>query len=148
VDLKAKKSNHQPKFGNRFKQFTARYRGRGNILKEKTILIVDDTETIKFLLTEALKPLGYKIETAGNGAAAIQQLAEKVYDLVIADYTISKMNGLELIQGLKKINPSLPILVVNTNGPEHEILKNGVLGCIKCPLNTSQLQMITKVILQ
>jgi two-component system, sensor histidine kinase and response regulator len=117
-------------------------------MKKKRILIVDDKETMRFLLTEALKSLGYKIETAGNGETAIQQLAEKVCDLVIADCTISKMNGLELIQRIKKINPSLPILVVNTNGPESEILKSGALACVKGPLNTSQLQMIVQLILQ
>jgi CheY-like chemotaxis protein len=134
--------------GNRFKHFTVNDKGRGNLMKKKMILIVDDKETMRFLLTEALKPLGYKIETVGDGKAAIQQVAEKVYDLVIADYTISKMNDLELIRRIKKMNPSLPILVVNTNGPESEILKSGALACVKGPLNTSQLQMIVQLILQ
>ncbi len=44
-------------------------------MKKKRILIVDDKETMRFLLTEALKPLGYKIETVGDGEAAIQPLA-------------------------------------------------------------------------
>jgi len=116
-------------------------------MKKKRILIVDDKETMRFLLTEALKPLGCKIETAGDGEAAIHQLAEKVYDLVIADYTISKMNDLELIQRIKKMNSSLPILVVNTNGFETEILQKGALACIPRPLNPSHLQMISQLIL-
>lgn len=108
---------------------------------------MDDEETMNFLLSETLGPLGYEIETAENGEAAIQQIAVKVYDLVITDYTISKMNGLELIRKIKRINPTLPVLVVNTNGAESEILKSGALACLQKPLNTSQLQMMSQLIL-
>ena len=116
-------------------------------MKKKRILIVDDKETMKFLLTETLKPLGYKIVTAENGDAAIKQLIENVCDLVIADYTISKINCLELLQRIKTINPSLPILVINTNGFKPEILQKGALACIPRPFNPSQLQLICRLLL-
>ena len=47
-------------------------------MKTKRILIVDDQETMRFLLSEVLRPLGQKIETAESGEKALQKLAEKI----------------------------------------------------------------------
>jgi CheY-like chemotaxis protein len=116
-------------------------------MKTKRILIVDDKETMRFLLSEVLMPLGKEIETAETGEKALQKLAEKSFDLVIIDYLICTPNGLELLQGIKKINPSLAILVFNANGFETEILQKGALACIPRPLNPSQLQLISQLLL-
>lgn len=116
-------------------------------METKRILIVDDKETMRFLLSEVVRPLGQEIETAESGERAIQRLAEKIFDLVIIDYLICATNGLELLQSIKKIYPSLAILVVNTNGFETEILQKGALACIPRPLNPSQLQLISQLLL-
>ena len=116
-------------------------------MKTKRVLIVDDKETMRFLLSEVLRPLGQKIETAESGEEAIQKLAEKNFDLVIIDFLICTTNGLELLQNIKKICPSLAIIVVNTNGFETEILQKGALVCIPMPLNPSQIQLISQLLL-
>lgn len=116
-------------------------------MKAKRILIVDDKQTMRFLLSEALRPLGQEIETAESGEKALQKLAEKSFDLAIIDCLICTTNELDLLLGIKNIYPSLPILVMNTNGCEGELLKKGALACIRRPLNTSQLQMISQLIL-
>jgi CheY-like chemotaxis protein len=116
-------------------------------MKTKRILIVDDKETMWFLLSEVLRPLGQEIETAESGEKAFQKLAEKSFDLVIIDCLICRTNFLDLLQGIKKIYSSLPVLVIETNGLEGELLEKGALACIRRPLNTSQLQMISQLIL-
>jgi CheY-like chemotaxis protein len=116
-------------------------------MKNKRILIVDDQETMRFLLSEVLRPLGQEIETAESGGKALQKLAEKNFDLLIIDYLICAPNGLELLQSIKKIYPSLAILVVNANGFETEILQIGALACIPRPLNPSRLQLISQLLL-
>jgi CheY-like chemotaxis protein len=116
-------------------------------MKTKRILIVDDKETMRFLLSEVLRPLGQEIETTESGEEAIQRLAEKIFDLVIIDYSICETNGLNLLQSIKKIYPYLAILVVSTNGFETEILQKGALACIPKPLSPSQLLIISQLIL-
>jgi DNA-binding NtrC family response regulator len=116
-------------------------------MKTKRILIVDDKETMWFLLSEVLRPLGQEIETAESGEKALQKLAEKSFDLVIIDCLICTTNDLDLLQSIKKIYPSLPVLVMNTNGCEGELLEKGALACIRRPLNTAQLKMISHLIL-
>ncbi|HPD60908.1 MAG TPA: response regulator [Thermodesulfobacteriota bacterium] len=116
-------------------------------MKTKKILIVDDKETMRVLLSEVLRPLGQEIETAGSKNGAIQRLAEKIFDLVIIDNLICVTNGFELLQSMKKMYPSLPILVVNTNGFDAEILQKGALACIPRPVNPSQLHLLSHLIL-
>jgi CheY-like chemotaxis protein len=116
-------------------------------MKTKRILVVDDKETMRFLFSEVLRPLGQEIETAESGEKAFQKLAEKNFDLAIIDYLICTTKNFALLQGIKKIYPYLAILVVNTNGFEAEILQKGALACIPRPVNPSQLQRISQLIL-
>ncbi|MCX8012311.1 MAG: response regulator [Desulfobacterota bacterium] len=116
-------------------------------MEQKKILIVDDKHTIRFLIAEALKPLGHEIDIAENGEIALQKISEINYDLVIADYLIFPLTTLELVEKIKAINPDLPVLVTNTNGGEKELREKGVIACIKKPINFSQLFLLSKVIL-
>ena len=116
-------------------------------MKTKKILIVDDKETMRFLLSEVLRPLGQEIETAESGEKALQKLAEKNFDLVIIDCLVCTKNDRDLLQSIKKIYPYLAILVVNTDGFETEILQKGALACIPRPINPSQLQQMCQLLL-
>jgi len=116
-------------------------------MEKKRILIVDDEETIRTLLFKALKFFGYEIDTVENGMEAVKRIASKTYDLIITDYRMPKMNGLELIQRIKILNPTIPVLVVTSDGPECELLKSGALACIKKPFNILELQKISQNIL-
>jgi len=116
-------------------------------MEKKRILIVDDEEMVRTLLLQAFKFFGYEIETAENGLEAIKQITMKAYDLIITDYMMPKMDGLELIQRIKMLNPSIPVLVVTSDGPEYELLESGALACIKKPFNILDLQKISQNIL-
>ncbi|MBW1679094.1 MAG: response regulator [Deltaproteobacteria bacterium] len=114
---------------------------------KKRILIVDDEEMVRTLMFEVFKFFGYETETAGNGIEALKQIAGKTYDLIITDYKMPKMDGLELTRIIKMTNPSIPVLVVTSNGPERELLKSGALAYIKKPFKISELQRISQNIL-
>jgi len=116
-------------------------------MRKKRILIVDDEEMIRTLLFEAFKFFDYEIESVENGVEAVKQIAAKTYDLIITDYKMPKMDGLELTRIIKMTNPSIPVLVVTSNGPERELLKSGALACIKKPFKISELQRISQNIL-
>ena len=116
-------------------------------MEKKRILIVDDEAMIRTLLFEAFKFFDYEIESVENGVEALKQIAGKTYDLIITDYKMPKMDGLELTRIIKMTNPSIPVLVVTSNGPERELLKSGALACIKKPFKISELQRISQNIL-
>ncbi|MFP4091378.1 MAG: sigma-54-dependent transcriptional regulator, partial [Cyclobacteriaceae bacterium] len=78
----------------------------------KKILIVDDDKDICLLLNKFLEKKGYDTATASDGASAIEALKKEKYDLVLCDFKLPDLNGLELIQKVKVINPEAALLVI------------------------------------
>jgi two-component system response regulator ResD len=116
-------------------------------MKKKKILIADDEEVIRILLAEALKPHDYKIDVVEDGVEAIRYIGRNSYDLVITDYMMPKMDGLELTRQIRSKYPFTPILIVTGYGPVHELLKSGATACIIKPFNILKLQNMVKIIL-
>jgi signal transduction histidine kinase len=73
----------------------------------KTILVVDDEPAVAALLAEALSRDGYKVDTAGNGAVALERLAAQKYDLIISDSGMPVLSGPELYRELERREPHL-----------------------------------------
>ena len=117
-------------------------------MKKKRILIVDDEEMIRTLLFRALKSFGYdEIVTVENGIKAIKQLSENYFDLIITDFMMPEMDGLELIQKIRMMNLSIPIIVITADGPENKLLKSGASACLRKPFNILELQRTLKNII-
>lgn len=116
-------------------------------MEKKRILIADDEEIVRNLLAEALRSYDYEIDLVENGVEAIGHIDRRSYDLIITDYMMSKMDGLELTRRIRSKYPSTPILVVTGNGPIHDLLKSGATACIMKPFNILELQNMVKIIL-
>lgn len=116
-------------------------------MEKKRILIVDDEKDLRVLLADILKPYNFKIDLVENGVEAINHIDRRSYDLIITDYMMPKMNGLELTRRIRSKYPSIPILVVTGNGPIHDLLKSGATACIIKPFNIIELQNMVKIIL-
>src|ERR1035437_3149222 len=77
------------------------------------ILLVDDNVNGLAARKSVLEELGYRIVTSTSGADALEQFASHQFDLVITDYKMQRMDGLELIGRLRKQPPDLPIVLVS-----------------------------------
>ena len=77
------------------------------------ILLVDDNANGLAARRSVLEELGYGIVTAANGPEALEKFAVEKFDLVITDYRMPRMDGLELISRLRKLAPDLPIVLVS-----------------------------------
>jgi CheY-like chemotaxis protein len=75
----------------------------------KRILIVDDDEKLATLLQESLRTLdeGYDVVTAGGTDEALAKVSKRSFDLVITDLMMPEVDGLQLLEALKAINPSI-----------------------------------------
>ncbi len=76
------------------------------------ILIVDDEEEIREMLARHFTFLDYDVETAGNGAEAIQVLNQKRIDIVITDILMPEMNGVELLEHIQNDAPMIHTIVI------------------------------------
>jgi CheY-like chemotaxis protein len=93
-----------------------RGRNRGEL-----IYIVDDEPMLLELASVILEPLGYRVKTFTSPNAALRafEAAESKPDLLITDYAMHKMNGLELAAACRRIQPKQKVLLVSgTVGPD------------------------------
>lgn len=78
-----------------------------------SILLVDDNANGLKARKMVLEELGYKIVTASHGRDALEQFKPRAFDLVVTDYKMPHMDGLELIASLRKREPDLPIVLLS-----------------------------------
>ncbi len=85
---------------------------------EKSILIVDDCDTTRKLLSYIIRERGYKIIGASNGIEALEVMAANPVDLVLTDLNMPQMDGFELSKNIRSADAykSLPIIMVTTEG--------------------------------
>lgn len=76
------------------------------------ILLVDDNRDGVMARRSVLEELGYRVVTAGCGSDALQSIEESSFDLVITDYRMSPIDGLELIAGLRSKGYRNPIILL------------------------------------
>jgi two-component system, NtrC family, response regulator len=77
-----------------------------------SILIVDDEPNYRIVLSELLREEGYEVFTAGGGAEGISMVKESDLDLVVTDMQMPEVNGLQLLEQVKGINPDLPVIMI------------------------------------
>jgi len=76
------------------------------------ILIVDDNAVDRTLIASVCSRLKYEIDTAASGAEALDKYEKRQHKLVITDYIMEPMSGLELVKKLRAINPNVECLIV------------------------------------
>lgn len=83
---------------------------------QQTILAVDDEPNMRRLLEISLRQAGYKAVSAGNGREALALIQEQPIDLVVSDLHMPGMNGLLLLEALRKQYEHLPFIMVTAQG--------------------------------
>jgi YesN/AraC family two-component response regulator len=77
------------------------------------ILIIDDDENYRELLREIIRRMGHTVETAATAFEGLENLQKNLYSLLIVDYQIPGMTGLELIQEIRRSDQELQIVVIS-----------------------------------
>jgi len=90
------------------------------------ILVVDDEEAILYVFERYLSVVGYDVVTASCGRDAVRAAQAGPFDLLITDFRMPGMNGVEVIGALRDLQPGLPALVISGNPIEAGTLPAGV----------------------
>jgi DNA-binding NtrC family response regulator len=83
-----------------------------NINKPKRILIVDDDDSIRDLVSIFLTALKFDIKAVDNAYDAMDLFTEKAFDLILTDIEMPGMDGLELALNIKKTSPETPVILI------------------------------------
>ena len=105
-------------------------------------LVVDDSTTMRRIIINTLNKLGYtEVVEAGNGREGIDRVNEGPVDLVITDWNMPEMNGIEFVRALRQMDGKqhLPVLMVTTNAAKDDIveaLRAGVTNYVVKPFTS------------
>jgi twitching motility two-component system response regulator PilH len=118
-----------------------------------TVLIVDDSETLRQMLTELLQNNGLQVVAAANGLEAKESIQTKFPDLVITDLIMPGMNGYELCRWIKNEpkTQSIPVLICSTKSEEFDRywgMKQGADAYITKPFHPVELMKTVKQLLR
>jgi len=112
-----------------------------------TILVVDDEASIREALRDYLMEMGHDVSVATDGEDAILKFDSRRTDLVIADFFMPKMNGIELLQNIKAQNEKV-VFIMMTGEPEVvmavDVMKEGAYDYIAKPFNLDDLRIKTE----
>ena len=114
-------------------------------MENKKILFVEDSPTISRIIHDLLSKIGYKkIVHAENGIDALKKIKNNDFDLIITDWNMPGMDGIELVSNLRSSDAykSIPIIMASTNKTESDIKKafdSGINDYIIKPFSNQKL---------
>jgi diguanylate cyclase (GGDEF)-like protein len=112
--------------------------------KKRRILVVDDEPQALGVLVDMLSTLGFDTGAATDSRGAIAALRHAHYDLVITDFFMPGMDGVELVREIKTMIPDLPVLVITGHSSVQtavESVRAGAFDYIEKPVGLDALQM-------
>ena len=113
----------------------------------KRILIVDDEESFRNILTVILKKEGYEVEGAANGEEGLSKVSSAEFDHVLCDIRMPQMDGLEFLQESKKVGVDVPIIMMSAYGTIDtaiEAMKLGAYDYISKPFKPDEIVLTLK----
>lgn len=107
-----------------------------------SILIADDDDVIKRLLSRIVQNEGYTVCTASNGKEALELLGSESVSLVISDILMPEMDGMELLEAIKTSDPHMPVLMItgrNSQQVRQKAIESGADGYITKPFKNIEI---------
>jgi DNA-binding NtrC family response regulator len=120
-------------------------------MNTKSILIVDDEQSLRTTLAENLTDGGYAVETAGDGVEALKKFESASFEAVITDVRLPGMNGIDVLRGVKKISLKTPVIVITGYGTVDtavEAMKEGAADFMMKPFSFDHIEMILRDVLR
>lgn len=121
--------------------------------RQAPILVVDDSISVRRVVTRNLRALGYAVEEVSNGLEALSRLRSKSYTMVLTDLEMPHLDGLELLAELGRLQPeaAVPVVVASTkNDPEtrRRVFELGARAFLTKPVETDELARLIRSLLE
>jgi two-component system response regulator PilR (NtrC family) len=111
------------------------------------ILVVDDEKSMREVLEIFLRNEGYTVSVAENGQQAASALKDDIFDLIITDMKMPKMDGLDLLRTVKELTPDTIVVIVTAFGNTEsavEAMKLGAYDYIQKPFKMDDIRLVVK----
>ena len=99
----------------------------------KSVLVVDDDDDLRYILSVRLVSAGYMVYGAANGLEALLQMEKYSVDVVLTDYRMPKMDGIEFLSLCRMKWPGTPVVVFSAEQDDlaHEALERGAFAWVR-----------------
>jgi DNA-binding response OmpR family regulator len=117
----------------------------------KSILYVEDDQTLAFITKENLELMGFKVTYFDNGLLALQQFPKLKFDICLIDVMLPKMDGFELVRRIREINRDIPIMCLSARTDINDRITGLKLGAddyINKPYSMEELQLKIDIFLK
>jgi two-component system, NtrC family, nitrogen regulation response regulator NtrX len=106
------------------------------------VLIIDDEKAIRKTIREILEYENYKVSEAENGIDGLNRMKEEIYDLVLLDIKMPKMDGMEVLDEIMKNHPDVPVIMISGHATVDiavDAVKKGAFDFISKPPDLNRL---------
>jgi two-component system, NtrC family, sensor kinase len=126
--------------------------GKGREGVGKRVLVIDDEEPILQMVREALTPQGYEVDIAPDGATALQCISEKQYDVALCDWKMPGLNGQQVYERARALNPALSDRIIFITGDiiserARKFLEQQNKVCLPKPFTIAEFRLAIKKVL-
>jgi len=120
-------------------------------MKDYNILVIDDEVAQRDVLTGYLKKKGYKVFSASSGKEGIEIARTNPVDIILSDFKMPDLSGLDVLEQVKKINPEISFVIVTAYGTVENAVKAMRLGAfdyISKPVDLDELDLMIERIIE
>ena len=112
---------------------------------KKTVLLVEDDESLRRVMEYHLAEQGYTVLAAGDGETAMGLFHRQPADVVVTDMGLPGMSGLDLLQAVKRGDPDVPVIVITAFGTIEkavEAMRSGAFNYVTKPISNEELALV------
>ncbi len=116
-------------------------------MAQKKLLVVDDDSLIRRSLSAVLRLAGYEVSEAAGGTEALELLEKTTPDLVITDFNMPQLNGMQVLREIQARQPDLPVILVTGYGTVEqavEAMKAGAYDYVSKPIIDDEMKMVIR----
>ena len=116
------------------------------------LLVVDDSKAMRMIVKRTLRQAGYgdaTVQEASNGKEALDALDGFDADLVLCDWNMPGINGVELLRQIRSVDPNVPFLMVTGRDDIESVVEakaSGVTAYIRKPFSSAQLEAKLRIV--
>ncbi|MGB2696773.1 MAG: sigma-54 dependent transcriptional regulator [Candidatus Zixiibacteriota bacterium] len=112
-----------------------------------SVLVIDDKESVRQMLSKTLETEGYEVDVARDGIDGLRKAKEKRFDLVLTDLKLPKMDGLEVLSSMKELDSDIAVIVMTAYGTIEtavQAIKQGAFDYLAKPFDPDHLNFLIK----
>ncbi|OQY97741.1 MAG: DNA-binding response regulator [Candidatus Brocadia sp. UTAMX2] len=119
--------------------------------KKPNLILTDDEDTFRNIMTKELSRMGYNVVSCASGAEALKNIEERDFDIVILDINMPVMNGIELLKKVKALDSTAEVIVLTGQGTIEnavQAIKLGAYDYVTKPCRLTELQILLQKALE